>query len=253
MNFYSRYRFIFLPVLLLLAIWFVYWIEIRYHLNFNNFGILPRNFDGLIGILTSGFIHSGINHLYSNSFPIVILSAALAFFYKQKHLAVLLLGYLCCGILTWLIGRESYHIGASGLIYFLASFLFFNGIKSKSYRLIALALTVVFVYGSLVWGTFPKYKTGISWEGHLSGFIIGFIISYFIKPEVVKVELQKPKQVEETAFEIEFMQQFDEHGNFNPIDSTENNHTSTTLFDASTDIEWHFDDSTTNSPSNNLN
>ncbi|MGB2088603.1 MAG: rhomboid family intramembrane serine protease, partial [Psychroflexus salarius] len=145
MNFYSRYRFIFLPLILLLIIWLVYWVEIRYHLNFNNFGVFPRTFEGLVGILTSGFIHSGINHLYSNSLPVVILSAALAFFYKQKHLSVLLLGYFFSGLLTWLIGRESYHIGASGLIYFLASFLFFNGIKSKSYRLTALALSVVFV------------------------------------------------------------------------------------------------------------
>ena len=252
MNFYSRYRFIFLPLILLLIIWLVYWVEIRYHLNFNNFGVFPRTFEGLVGILTSGFIHSGINHLYSNSLPVVILSAALAFFYKQKHLSVLLLGYFFSGLLTWLIGRESYHIGASGLIYFLASFLFFNGIKSKSYRLTALALSVVFVYGSLVWGTLPSYKEGISWEGHLSGFIIGFLISYFVKPEVVKVELQKPKQVEETTFEIEFMQQFDEQGNFNPIDAAENESITTTL-ETSTEIDWYFDESSKNSADDEVN
>ncbi len=252
MNFYSRYRFIFLPLILLLIIWLVYWVEIRYHLNFNNFGVFPRTFEGLVGILTSGFIHSGINHLYSNSLPVVILSAALAFFYKQKHLSVLLLGYFFSGLLTWLIGRESYHIGASGLIYFLASFLFFNGIKSKSYRLTALALSVVFVYGSLVWGTLPSYKEGISWEGHLSGFIIGFLISYFVKPEVAKVELHKPKKEDETSFEIEFMQQFDEFGNFNPIDTAENESISTTL-GTSTEIDWHFDESSKNSANDEIN
>lgn len=244
MIFYKNYRFILLPLALTMLIWLVYWFEIKFNINLNNFGVFPRKLTGLVGVFFSGFIHSGINHLYSNTFPVLILLAALSFFYKRKHLSILVIGYLATGFLTWLIGRESYHIGASGLIYFLFSFLFFNGIKSSSYRLIALSLTVVFVYGGLIWGTLPNYEENISWEGHLSGFVIGFLMSYFISPEQLPTyNAVKPERRKESQFEKEFIAQFDENGNFNPKDPEdpevfESNSSSTIT---STEIEWDDD------------
>lgn len=218
---YQTYRYLFVPFIALLAIWFVYWIEIRFNLNFNRFGLFPRSFKGLRGILFSPFIHSGFEHLLKNSIPLVILSSALAFFYPKRHLHILFYGFLFSGVLAWIIGRPSYHIGASGIVYFLASFLFFNGIKSRNYRLIALALGVVFVYGSLVWGVLPdETRENVSWEGHLSGLIVGFLMSYFyISQFVSKISgKKKPKTMQQSQHEEEFMRQFDEHGNFNPID-----------------------------------
>lgn len=248
MKFYRSYRYIILPLILVLAIWLVYWVEIRYHFNFNQFGVFPREFKGILGIAFSGFIHSGINHLYSNTLPLLILSSALAYFYPKQHLKVLLSGYLLTGVLTWLIARPSFHIGASGLIYFLASFLFFNGIKSKNYRLIALALAVVFVYGSLIWGTLPSVKDNVSWEGHLSGFLSGFLLSYFIRPEVlVNYPLKESIKRKETDFELEFMQQFDEHGNFCPAEVDDDHNTEEQTVNLSVDIDWTYDHQDTTS------
>jgi membrane associated rhomboid family serine protease len=198
----------------------VYWVEIKFRFNFTPYGVYPREIKGLFGILASPFIHSGIEHLYKNSIPILVLTAGLFYFYKDIAWKSLFYGLLCSGLLTWIIGRSSFHIGASGIVYFLASFLFFKGLRSKNYRLIALSLIVVFLYGSLVWGTMPG-KPGISWEGHLSGFITGFILSFILKSShfsrLTSIETSKPVSEKED----EFLKQFDEHGNFRPLDPEE--------------------------------
>lgn len=205
------------PILLVLILWIVYWIEVKFRFNFTSFGVYPRQVKGLMGVLASPFIHSGIEHLYKNSIPLLVLTASLFYFYKDIAWKSLLYGLLFSGLLTWLIGRSSYHIGASGMVYFLASFLFFKGVRSKNFRLIALSLIVVFLYGSLVWGTMPG-KPGISWEGHLSGFLAGLVFSFILKsthfsslPAVHKPRTQSDK-------DDEFLKQFDDHGNFRPVD-----------------------------------
>jgi len=125
----------------------------------------------------------------------------------------LLFGILLTGLLTWGIGRPSNHIGASGLIYLLASFLFFKGIFSKYYRLMALSFIVVFLYGGLLWFVVPV-KAGISWEGHLSGLITGFLFALIYKQKIEKqpkYEWEKPGYKEDND---PFMKHFDENGNF---------------------------------------
>lgn len=205
-----------LPLLAVLSIWTVYWFEIRFQVNFNDFGIYPRTLEGLRGIVFSPFIHSSVEHLYNNTIPIAILSASLAYFYRNIAIKVLLWGILLSGAITWLIGRPSYHIGVSGLIYVLVSFIFFKGILSKHYRLVALSLMVVFIYGSLLWYIFPV-EDGISWEGHLGGFLTGIFLAFVMKaplPKLKKYDWEKEDYNEE---EDEFLKHFDKHGNF--IDS----------------------------------
>ncbi|MGX1023726.1 rhomboid family intramembrane serine protease [Psychroflexus sp. MBR-150] len=203
------------PLGLVLLIWIVYWIEIKYNLNFTTYGIYPQKIEGLKGIIFSTFIHSSLKHLFNNSVPLLLLSMALFYFYRKISKPVILWGIFITGLLTWLIGRPSYHIGASGLVYVLASFLFFKGIFSKYYRLVALSLSVVFIYGSLVWGLFPG-KVGMSWEGHLSGFVVGLGLAFVYKTNnLVKPKYEWEKQ-DYNAEEDEFMQLFDDEGNFNP-------------------------------------
>ncbi len=201
------------PIVLVLVIWTVFLIEIRLGINFNKFGILPRTIVGLRGILFSPFIHSSAEHLYNNTIPLAVLTTSLLYFYREIAFKVLFYGVLLSGFLTWGIGRESYHIGASGLIYVLASFIFFKGIFTKYYRLVALSLIVVFIYGSMLWYIFP-IKDGISWEGHLGGFLTGilFALIYNVSlPEQKKYEWERDDYNEE---EDEFLKHFDENGNF---------------------------------------
>ena len=225
------------PLALVLLIWIVYWIEIKFNFDFTEYGVYPQRIDGLKGIFFSPFIHSGFKHLFNNSIPLLLLSMALFYFYHNVSKQVILWGILLTGMMTWLIGRPSYHIGASGLVYVLASFLFFKGIFSKYYRLVALSLSVVFIYGSLVWGLFPG-REGMSWEGHLSGFIVGLALALVFKTKtVIKPKYEWEKDSYE-AEEDEFMQLFDDEGNFIPDQIKEDNDTSTSE-DYKTEIIYH--------------
>ena len=183
----THYRYtnavILVPFILLLGIWTVYYMELRLGINLNTWGIYPRTFRGLKGIVTSTWIHGSLEHLYNNSIPLVVLTAALFYFYRKIAWKTLLLGILFSGLITWSIGRPSYHIGASGLIYVLASFIFFKGIFTRYYRLVALSLSVVFVYGGMLWYIFPVLD-GMSWEGHLGGFLTGLFLARFLKTPV---------------------------------------------------------------------
>jgi membrane associated rhomboid family serine protease len=203
-----------IPILVLVIIWGVYFIEINYGFNFNKYGIYPKTFKGLRGIFFSPFIHGSVSHIFNNSIPLAVMLGSLYFFYKKIATKVLLIGVILTGLLTWSFARPAYHIGASGVVYFLVSFVFFSGIFRKYYRLIALSLAVVFLYGSMIWYVFPVEEK-ISWEGHLSGFLVGFLFAYIFRKQGPQPELFQYSKNE--AFE----NLFDEDGNF--IEQTEEN------------------------------
>ena len=217
-----------LPLFFVVFLWFVFWLEIRFDFDFAHNGIYPRTFSGLQGILFSPFIHADIEHLYNNSIPLLVLLAALQFFYADQSVKVIGYGILVSGCITWVIGRDNYHIGASALIYVLFSFVFFKGLQSKYNRLVALSLTVIVVYGGLVWYVFPSPELtenkSISWEGHLGGLLTGFFLSLLYKtPEYNKIVKYDWEHPDYNASEDKFMQRFDADGNFVNIPEIEEN------------------------------
>ena len=201
------------PVFFVLIIWLVFWFEVRFGYNFSKYGIYPQSLEGLRGVLVSPFVHGDIEHIYHNTIPLLILSMALFYFYRPIAWKVIVLGVLLSGFLTWCIGRPSYHIGASGLIYVLVSFTFFKGVFAKHYRLIALSLIVVFLYGSMIWYTLPIEK-GISWEGHLSGLISGLLFAFSFRKTIAEPEKYVWEQENFNEDDDPFLKHFDENGNF---------------------------------------
>lgn len=208
---------ILLPLLFVLVLWTVFWIEIHFNIRFSHYGVYPREVFGLKGILFSAFLHGDLQHLVNNSLALLVLLAILRFFYREQSILVLIFGILFSGLGTWLLGRPSYHIGASGLIYVLVSFIFFKGIFTKYYRLMALSFVIVLLYGGTIWYMFPDIEKGISWEGHLSGFITGLAMALVMKtPQFSKTIMYDWENPDFNPESDPFIKNFDEKGNFNP-------------------------------------
>ena len=173
---------IFFPMLLVLLIWGIKLTENAFDVNLGTFGIYPLHFRGLPGIFFAPLIHGDYSHLFTNTGPLLILGTAVFYFYRPVAFRLITLAWIITGIWVWFGGREAYHIGASGLIYALASFLFFSGFIRRSIELMAISFVVVFLYGGMVWGIFPL-REGISWESHLMGGIAGLILAIYYKDQ----------------------------------------------------------------------
>lgn len=172
-----------IPGIFVFLMWLVKIIEILFEIDLSRFGIYPLTVQGLPGILFSPFIHADFNHLFSNSVPLFFLSIALFYFYSEVALKVFIWTFFLTGLLVWIAGRAAWHIGASGLVYGLASFLFFSGIIRRYFRLIALSLLIVFLYGSMVWGLFPGVYRNVSWESHMLGFFSGVVLAVWYRKQ----------------------------------------------------------------------
>lgn len=160
-----------------------YFISQLFDISLMQFGLHPRRFDYVYGILTMPFIHADIFHLMNNVIAMFVLSLLLYYFYKQYFYSVLLSLWLMSGLWTWALARDGIHIGASAIVYGMAAFLFFAGIFIRQQALIAISLLVVFLYGGLIWGIFPFFHH-LSWEGHLSGFLSGLLIALYHKKDL---------------------------------------------------------------------
>ncbi len=170
------------PLFFVFLLWLVKISEIILDEDFSSYGLYPLQVKGLLGIITSPLIHGNIDHLIANTGPLLILGTALFYFYSNVSFKVFLLIYFMTGIWVWFGGRPSFHIGASGIVYGLAGFIFTSGILLKNIRLLALSLLVVFLYGSMIWGIFPiDHK--ISYESHFLGLTAGVILSFFYRKE----------------------------------------------------------------------
>lgn len=173
-----------IPTLFVVVFWLVKGIEWIQDERFYHWGIYPRTVEGLRGILFAPFLHSDLNHLTGNTVSFFILSVALFYFYPQVAPRVFWQTYLIAHLLLWMGGRESWHIGASVLIYGFAAFLFISGLIRKYIPLMAISLFVVFWYGGMVWHLFPmKINDPISWEGHLFGAATGAFLAVIYRKQ----------------------------------------------------------------------
>ncbi|WP_294205214.1 rhomboid family intramembrane serine protease [uncultured Chryseobacterium sp.] len=185
------------PLLMLAAMWLGYLLQMAGFFE-NCFGaIIPLLPEGLLGVITSPLLHGNLDHIIGNSIPIAILMFLLYQFYPLVANKAFVIGWLATGLLLWLLppvdiltGEYMYTctIGASGIVYVLAFFLFFSGVFRWNVKLLTISLVVVLYYGSLIWGMFPEElfynlqaPSKISWQAHLAGAIVGSIIAFAFK------------------------------------------------------------------------
>ena len=162
-----------------LLLWGVKSVEIATDTSFSSLGVLPRTLKGAIGIITGPLIHGDVIHLISNTLPIILLGVMLFYFYHRIAIALFIWIYIITGFSTWLIARDAYHIGASGIVYGMASFLFFSGIVRRSRQLMTISAIIIFLYGGMIYGVFPNgVETNVSWESHLMGGLVGIVMAF---------------------------------------------------------------------------
>jgi len=179
------FRSILKSVILVSILWLFFLVNDIFGLQWNGFGLVPRDIAGLTGIFTMPFLHGDISHLFSNSVPLLVLFFSIFYFFYGKANLILFMTYMVTGILTWMIGTQGTHIGASGIVYGLAFFLVTISVIKQEKKLMAFSLVIIFLYGSIVWGFFPQLfpDKHISWEGHLAGAITGFLLAFFYRKE----------------------------------------------------------------------
>ena len=191
-----------IPLILVALMWLMKIIEVSCNVDLNRWGVTPHTYNGLWGILTLPFLHGSWEHLLSNTIPILVLGTALYYCYPSLANRVLLITYLASGLLTWCIGNpDSVHIGASALVYGLNLFLIFSGFIRGNRMLIVISLIMVFLYGSFIWGMIPSLAIpqNISWEGHLSGALIGILLAIFFRKEGPQKEVHHWEEDDEEA------------------------------------------------------
>ncbi len=170
------------PVFFLLLCWVIKISEIVLETNFVSFGVFPHKIKGLPGIILSPLIHGDLSHIIANTIPLLTLSIGLFYFYNKISYKIFFLIYIITGIWVWFGAREAYHIGASGIVYGLASFLFVSGVIRNDMRLMTISLLVVFLYGGMIWGILP-IQDGVSWESHLLGSVSGLVLAVIYRKE----------------------------------------------------------------------
>lgn len=170
------------PAVFVAILWLIKVIELIFNISFAEYGMAPRSLRGLYGIITYPFLHKDLGHLSANSAPLLFLGAALFYYYGRLSRVIFIQLLLISGLWLWALGAAgSIHIGASGLVYGLTGFHITAGLIKRNNRLLAFALLVLFLYGSLVWGIFPDFfpQRRISWEGHLAGLVAGIVLAWY--------------------------------------------------------------------------
>lgn len=197
-----------IPLFLIFIMYMIKILEIGMDWNFTRLGVYPLSKKGVFGIFAHALVHGSFKHLFANTLPFFFLSWCLFYFYRDIAPYILVAIWLLCGIFTFIIGKPGWHIGASGIIYGLAFFLFFSGILRKHVPLVAISLLITFVYGGMVWNMFPFFaKATTSWEGHLSGAVAGILCAFSFanygpqKPELVDDEEEDTDAESETVEE----------------------------------------------------
>lgn len=162
------------------VVWFIQFLNWGLDLGLERFGVRPRQAAGLVGILLAPLLHGGFSHLFANSMPLLVLVTVMLHLYPNSAVKVIPAVYLGPGIAVWLFARASVHIGASGLVYGLVSYIFVAGLIRRDTRAIAASLLVCFLYGALAWGVLP-IEPGVSWETHLAAALIGLALAIALR------------------------------------------------------------------------
>ena len=165
-------------LIMYLAMWLQWFFDFRLYF----LGVHPLQIDGIIGIFTSVFIHGDWGHLAGNTLPFFLFTTALFYYYPKVAHKVFFGMWFTSGLYLWLFARgEAWHIGASGLVYAMATYHLLSAALQREIRLVSFSMLIIFLYGSMIWGFFPEFfpEQRISWQAHFTGAIVGVVFALF--------------------------------------------------------------------------
>ncbi len=189
-----------LPLFATITMWTVHIIGFVGQFDLGFLGVHPQHWDGIVGVFTAPFIHGDWQHLTSNTFPFLFLSWMIIYFYNEIAYKTIGLIYILTGLTVWVFARPVFHIGASGVVYGLVAFVFWSGIFVKDVRAIVLSLIVTMLYSGMFLGVLPNQE-GISWESHLYGGLVGIVIAFALRSQIIKEpEIEWEEEEENLAY-----------------------------------------------------
>ena len=179
MNIFDNLR---ITVIIVFFLWLIFLLDFLLPIRLEQFGIYPRNIRTIYGILLSPFIHANIIHLIANTCALsILLFTSLSYSRSQTFEAIILTIFIGGGA-VWLIGKpNTVHVGASGVIWGLIGFLLFCGLFQKNIKSICVSIIILFLYGGSLISLF-RYVPGISFSGHLFGFLSGILAAWLSRP-----------------------------------------------------------------------
>jgi membrane associated rhomboid family serine protease len=190
-----------LPLRFLAFLWLIQVFQWLSGLDLGYLGLLPREISGLKGVIFAPLVHADFEHLLSNSVPLFVLSVIILFFYRRTAIAAFTLIYFLTGLSVWIFARENvFHIGASGVVYGLVSYVFWMGVFRRSIQAVILALIVTLLYSGMFLGVLPGQE-GISWESHLMGGLVGIFAAYWFKSDYEVAEVKPVYSWEKEAYQ----------------------------------------------------
>lgn len=169
-----------IPSLLLALIWIIFFSQVLFNIDLSFLTLAPGDKTSPYSIITSVFLHGGLQHIVGNSIPLLIYSTCVFYFYKHVSYIVTVSLILIPSLFTWFVGIPgSHHLGISGVVFGLASFLIVAGLKSKEFTKFALAIFVLYSFKESFIYIFPV-TFYMSWESHLGGFLTGIALGFIL-------------------------------------------------------------------------
>lgn len=190
-------------VLGIAILWCIKSAELLFNWDLSFAGLVPLSIHGILGIITAPLIHGSLEHIFNNTFALLILGSVLYYGYPKSWCKVMLLVWLFSGLGVWLFAREATHIGASGLTHGMFFYLFVVSIFRRDKSSIGIMLIAFLMYGGMTMSIFPR-EAGISFEYHLFGALAGTIAAFLWKNEDPKPELKKYDWEDEDDTDAEF-------------------------------------------------
>ena len=173
------------------AMWLVFVVDLILPQNLQRLGLYPRSLSGIVGIPLMPFLHANLDHLLSNTFPLIVLLFLLVSTREDAWWVVSCI-ILVGGAFLWTLGRPAIHVGASGLIFGLCAFLITVSIRERRLISVVIGFLVGLIYGgTILSGIIPRWHSDMSWDGHLCGLLAGGLVGFWFSKPMPK-RLAKP-------------------------------------------------------------